>query len=106
MPFARLSRRQIALIALPGFLAGCKQKSVPERPVRRFPMRGEVLRLQPASQVAVIKHENIDGWMEAMTMDFPVRDKAQFAKLREGMRIRATVLVQDFDFWLEDIQQE
>ena len=55
---------------------------------------------------AVIKHDTIEGWMEAMTMEFPVRDKAEFAKLGEGKRIRATVHVQDLDYWLSDIQAE
>jgi Cu/Ag efflux protein CusF len=44
--------------------------------------------------------------MEAMTMEFPVREKAEFAKLAQGQRIRATVNVQDLDYWLTDIQPE
>ena len=39
-----------------------------------------------------------------MTMEFPVRDKAEFAKLTEGKRLTATVNVQDLDYWLTDIQ--
>jgi protein SCO1/2 len=94
------------LIPLLGLAAACTRSNAPEKPVQRYPLRGEVVRLQPDSQVAVIKHEKIEGWMEAMTMEFPVRDKQQFAKLAEGMHIRATVLVQDLDYWLEDISQE
>jgi protein SCO1/2 len=56
--------------------------------------------------IAVIKHDAIEGWMEAMTMEFPVRDRAEFAKLREGMRIQATVEVQDLDYWLTSIQSQ
>ena len=41
-----------------------------------------------------------------MTMDFPVPNDAEFAKLAEGKRIRATVNVNDLYFWLTDIQPE
>ena len=107
MQLGQFHRRRMLLMPLLGFAGACtRHNSEPEKPVQRYPLRGEVVRLQPSSQVVVVKHEKIDGWMEAMTMEFPIRDKAQFAKLREGLRIRAAVLVQDFDFWLEDIQPE
>jgi protein SCO1/2 len=63
-----------------------------------------VKRLEHARLTAVIKHETIEGWMEPMTMEFPVRDKAEFAKLAEGKRLTATVNVQDLDYWLTGIQ--
>lgn len=94
-------RRAIILFPL-AMLLSCSAA----KPVRRYSLHGEVLRLQPASQTAVIRHEKIDGWMEAMTMEFPVRDKAEFARLAEGKRIRATVLVQELDYWLADIRPE
>jgi protein SCO1/2 len=106
MKSGRICRRQVLLIPLLGFASACTRKTAPEKPLQRYTLRGEVVRLQPESLVAVVKHETIEGWMEAMTMEFPVREKAEFAKLHEGMRIRATVLVRDFDFWLDDIQQE
>lgn len=75
-------------------------------PKNRYSLRGQVLRLRPANRIAVIKHERIEGWMEAMTMDFPVPDPEQYARLREGQTIRATVLVNDLSYWLSDIQVE
>ena len=98
--------RRLRVCCLPALLASCSRESAPSKPVQRYSLHGEVVRLVPSSHTAVIKHEKIDGWMEAMTMEFPVRDKAEFAKLSEGKRIRATVLVQDLDYWLEDIRQE
>jgi protein SCO1/2 len=105
MKRGQIRRRQM-LVLLLGSAGGCSRKQEPEQPVRRYEMRGKVIRLQPSSQIAVIQHEKIEGWMEAMTMDFPVRDKEEFAKLRDGMRIRATVLVQDLDYWLTEIRPE
>jgi protein SCO1/2 len=87
-------------------LAACSQPKKPEAPVKRYQLRGEVKRLEPERMVAVIRHEAIEGWMEAMTMEFPVRDKTEFAKLKEGLTIEATVEVQDLDYWLTSIQPQ
>src|SRR5262249_22838047 len=71
--------------------------------VKRYELRGEVKRLDP-DNIAVIQHEKIGDWMGAMTMQFPVKDPAEFAKLRPGERIKATVFVQDLQFWVGEIQ--
>ena len=99
--------RRLALWTLSAGLAGCSRPApVPEVPVRRFKLGGVVRRLDLTRDIAVIRHEAIEGWMEAMTMEFPVRDKAGFAKLAEGSRVQATVNVQELDYWLTDIQVE
>jgi protein SCO1/2 len=85
-------------------LAACGGEKKAEAPIQKYQLRGEVVRLEPERDIAVIKHDEIDGWMEAMTMEFPVRDKSEFAKLAAGKTIRATVYVQDLDYWIGDIQ--
>lgn len=106
-----MTRRNILAACAPLVAAcACANKREPSfdfgEPKARYSMRGEVLRLRPANRIAVIKHEKIDGWMDAMTMDFPVPDAQQFALLKDRMKIRATVLVNDSYFWLTDIQVE
>lgn len=105
-----MTRRILAAAALLGLLACAPAQREPAfdfgEAKEKYPMRGEVLRLRPENRVAVIKHEDIDGWMKAMTMDFPVPDAAEYAKLKEGMTIRATVLRNDLHYWLVDIQPE
>jgi Cu/Ag efflux protein CusF len=92
------------------FLAGCggakrEAKYDYGEAKNTYKLRGEVLRLKP-DRIATIKHEKIEGWMEAMTMDFPVPDAAEWAKLKEGANIRATVLTNDLHYWLTGIQVE
>ena len=53
-----------------------------------------------------IKHQKIEGWMEAMTMEFPVKDTEYFRSLNSGDRITATVFVRDLDYWVGDIHRE
>ena len=63
-------------------------------------MQGEVLKLDPAAQLATVKHGKIEGWMDAMTMEYPVKDKNQFLKLKVGDKIEAKVAVQGTDYWI------
>ncbi len=93
------------LVAVILVLVGC-QRNPPPQPVAEYQMRGEVLRLDPAGQLAAVKHGKIEGWMEAMTMDYPVRDKQDFAKLRVGEKIQAKVSVHGHDYWISDIAED
>lgn len=84
-------------------MAGCAK----EAPAQRYSLRGEILRLDPAAHTATIKHEKIDGWMDAMTMEFPVRDSKAFAALRTGEHITATVFVTaSGPYWIGEIHEE
>ncbi len=73
---------------------------------QKYSLHGKILRLKAEDRVAVIQHEKIEGWMEAMTMEFPVPDAAEFGKLKEGAAIRATVNVNDSFYWLNGITLE
>ena len=57
------------------------QSAQPERPERPE-------RWARQEQSALIKHEKIDDWMEAMTMDFPIKDKAEFDQFMAERRAR------------------
>lgn len=98
------------LILIAGLAAACGTKREPKfdygEPKQRYQLRGKVLRLRPEARIASIDHEKIDGWMEAMTMEFPVPREEDFAKLKEGAVIRATVNVNDLNYWLTDIVVE
>ena len=79
-------------------------KAADNTPPTRYQMRGEVLRLDPSLHIAVIKGEKIEGWMEAMTMEYPIRDLQEFQKLKAGDKIQATVFVKGDDYWVGEIQ--
>ncbi|HZT40243.1 MAG TPA: copper-binding protein [Bryobacteraceae bacterium] len=84
-------------------ILGCAR----EAPVHRYALRGEIVKVDPSAHTVTIRHERIDGWMEAMTMEFPVKDAKEFAALRAGERVTATVFVSDAGaYWIGDIRQE
>jgi Cu/Ag efflux protein CusF len=72
--------------------------------VERYQLRGRVVQLEPENQAAVIEHDEIVGWMDAMTMTFPVPDKADWEKLSVGTQIHATVFVSDDGFHVGEIE--
>jgi Cu/Ag efflux protein CusF len=102
--------RTFAAIALLLVLVGCRQATVKEEakdePVRSYPLHGEVLRLDAKDKLAAIKHEKIGDWMEAMTMEFPVKDQSEFDKLHPGEKINATVFVKGNNYWVAEIHEE
>lgn len=102
--------RRHCLALVPWFTLACTARRAPKfdygEPKQRYQLRGKVLRLRPEARVASIDHEKIDGWMEAMTMEFPVPAEQDFARLKEGAVIRATVNVNDLNYWLTDITVE
>ena len=93
-----MNRRYLLLLPI---LGACAKKNV-----ERYQLKGEVLSLDEKSKLAQIKHEKIDGWMEAMTMEFPVPADAEWKKLSKGARITATVVVEEFRYHLENVRLE
>jgi Cu/Ag efflux protein CusF len=101
------------LLVMTVLLAACTQTpkqeaeaAEAEKKVERktYTLVGEVVDLDPSTQVATIKHSEIKDFMEAMTMGFPVKDKAEYQKLKSGMKLSATLNVEGTDFWIEKIE--
>jgi protein SCO1/2 len=96
-----------ALVA--SFAAGCSPKSAstPSTPAASaaaatYPLRGVITELLPAQSELMVKHEDIPGFMPAMTMLFKV-DAATFKAAAKGQTIAATLYKQGDDFWLRDV---
>ena len=74
-------------------------------PLKRYSIHGEVVRLDNEGKLVTIKHQKIEGWMEAMTMTFPVKDPNDFSSLQVDHCIDATVVVQGDNFWIGDVKK-
>ena len=67
---------------------------------------GKVIAAVPSAAQLVVEHGKIEGFMDAMTMEFPVKSSADFAGLKVGDCINADVLVQDMDYWIGQIEKQ
>ena len=92
---------RILLLLFAIFLAGCGSKAPA---VKRYPMDGTVKALDAASKAATIDAGKIGDWMEAMTMEYPIKPDSEFQKLHVGDHIQATVVVQDPSYYVTDIK--
>lgn len=111
--------KTLSLIALAAALTfvGCSSPQPSEAPnaaagasgataaIRHFPVHAKVLSVDTAAKKARLDAGPIGDWMGAMTMNYPIKDDAGLAQLKEGVELDATVNVTpDDDFWLTDIK--
>ena len=89
--------KTLALATAAVLLAGCGQKSESSGPERHYPLTGKVVALNQQSQTATVDAAAIPNYMEAMTMEYPVKSKSDFQALHVGERISATVDVSSDD---------
>ncbi|MEP6960579.1 MAG: copper-binding protein [Acidobacteriota bacterium] len=108
--------RTLSMLAVCLVLAGCSTApatSSGETPaaaakqdeVKKYSIHGEIQKLDDQGKTATIKHQAIGDWMGAMTMEFPVKDPADFAKLATGKTINGTVYVQGLNYWVGDVSE-
>src|ERR1700687_1033408 len=72
---------------------------------RTFTLQGQVLSLEPARKLLTIKHEEIKGFMPAMTMPYEVRDGTLLDGLAAGDLINATLVVVSNGAYLSAIKR-
>lgn len=74
-------------------MAGCSRNQEAVQPEHHYPLSGKVVALDTQGQTATVNAAAIPNFMEAMTMDYPVKSKSDFNKLHVGDQIKATVNV-------------
>jgi protein SCO1/2 len=99
-----LHRLSHSLLLLTLCLAGCGGPP-PETGPKSYPLEGTVVAVNPAERTVTINHEEIEGFMPAMTMDFVVleKDAALLEGLTPGDEITARLVVPDSRYWIEDL---
>ena len=96
-----MTRRFAAPLALALLtFSGCAHKA----PERRYPMQGTIKALDAQGHTATIDAGKIGDWMEAMTMEYPVKPDSEFQKLHVGDKIEATVIVGDPAYYVTEIK--
>jgi protein SCO1/2 len=72
---------------------------------REYKLQGQVLSIASDRKEANIRHEEIPGFMAAMTMPYRVRDAKEYEALAPGDLINATLIVTDRDGYLTEVKK-
>ena len=99
----RSFRELVAVLILALTTAACS--AGPPARARQYQLRGQVLALVPDRHEVTVKHEDIAGFMPAMTMAYKVRDAKLLDGLSKGDLITATLNVREAEAWLSNIQR-
>jgi protein SCO1/2 len=70
-----------------------------------FQVKGIVISVKPREKAVEIKHEEIPGYMPAMTMPFDVRDTNELAGLEPGDSVSFRMIVTDTEGWIDQIRK-
>ncbi len=95
------------LLLLLALLAGGCQTAPKEEaatPPQRYDLHGKIVSLNQEHKIAAIDHQEIVGWMGAMTMEFPIKEESDWEKLHVGDEINATVFVGADGFYVAEVE--
>jgi len=96
----------IISLLLISLIGACNSKRANEPGIQRYDLKGRVEAVDFERKRVTVAHEDIKGYMDAMTMSFAVKDDNILHELKSGDQINA-ILVQDSSTnrsWLEDIK--
>lgn len=83
----------------------CQNAPTNSADAKHYALKGTVVAVDKAKKKASVEHEDIVGYMPAMTMEFPVRADWVWDDLTKGAEIRADLVVDNAkgEYWLENI---
>ena len=92
-------------------IAGCSKESNESKTpssnggaITNYSVRGVVQAVHPEMRSVVIKHEEVPGYMPAMTMPFEVRDTNELMGLTSGGTVQFRLRVTEKDGWIDQIR--
>lgn len=102
------------LAALAAVFVGCDRQprivttaraaSTNSAPRQVFQVKGTVVEVQAADKSVEIQHEDIPGYMKAMTMPFDVKNTNELTGLGAGDKVTFQMIVLTNDAWIENIR--
>ena len=101
----------VLLLCTAPFLSSC-HRSKPQA-TKRYPFTGRVISINAQAQTANIDGDLVQGFMEAMVMNYKIKPASVLAQLSPGDSIAAEVVVvehdprddnADSDYWLENVK--
>ena len=103
-------RRAAALAAALLLLVSCAKSPTTAKPLsekgeKLYSVKGKILGRDASDNSLRLDHEAIPGFMEAMTMDYPVRGANVQALPADKSKIVARLHVTDDKVWITDVKR-
>ena len=70
---------------------------------KRYHLKGKVVSIDKSASSVNIDAEAIPDFMGAMTMPYKLKPESELEKLKPGDPVTADVVVQDENYWLENV---
>jgi protein SCO1 len=80
---------------------GCSWSDQSSKNEKRYPIKGIVVAVNQAERTITVKHEDIPGYMQGMTMDFKIKNVGELKTMKPGDQITGTLVVDDISSWIE-----
>jgi protein SCO1/2 len=74
------------------------------QPEQRYDLKGTVVSLDKSKGAVTVNHDEIKGFMAAMTMPYPVKDTKALDSLEAGDTMTAKLVSNGESYWLEDVK--
>jgi len=87
----------LALLAVN--MLACRQPPPP----KQYELTGQILSIKPERNEVVVRHDDIKGFMPAMTMPYKVQDPALLTGRKVGDLFKATLVVGEVDAYLSSL---
>ena len=89
----------LLLACITALVAGCRPH--PSANEKRYPINGKVVAVDKKDRTTTIEHEDIVGYMPAMTMPFRIKNDADLEMMKPGDRVTGSLVVNDTSTWVE-----
>jgi len=96
----------VILLLCGATLAGCSNSAPPASKFPTYKMRGTVVAVHADDKSASIDSEAIPGFMDAMTMEYTIRDSAALSKLKPKDKITADLIADPNGAYIENVKIE
>jgi protein SCO1/2 len=95
----------LAVLGVAGPFAGCSRN-----PARQYPLKGQILDIHtsttlPGRVELTLKHEDIPGFMPAMTMGYFLKDGTRADGIVAGDLVTATLVVNGGELYVQDLNK-
>jgi len=102
-------KRVVLLLAVVLLIAACgeerKPKPLSEPGEKLYTLQGKIISRDERGNSLMVDHRAIPGFMEAMTMEYPVRGAEVAALPANNAEIAAKLHVTERSYWLTDVKK-